>query len=153
MLDKFLKQLAEAFVAAGFEAKVRYESLLVNKHKFDAETEKNGRIKFLGSGFKVTGNEDDDEPAVFDTAKAVGLVMAELPKRIAAAKLADATDELWISLRHDYPEAKTVAMQDRVYTRWLQVGKCLVRAKDGKVEVLFAGTIEEAKTVLSNCPR
>ena len=77
MTDEFLVKVSEALKGAGFESKFDGMYLVVAGCKFDAErSRKEGRVKFLGSSFKV------DEDGNFDVGKACGLVVQELPERL-----------------------------------------------------------------------
>lgn len=73
-----LRKLCEALNAAGVKAEMDWTRLKVADCLFTVEETKRG-YKFLGSSFKV------DEDGNFDVARAVGLLMAELPQRIIAA--------------------------------------------------------------------
>ena len=135
------KRIAAALKAAGFDSKSDWDTVIVNGHKFEVERYGNiqNAVLFLESSFKV------EEDGSFDISRALGLVIKELPKRIAAA-------EERASLFRNRVAARKLASGESDYasgyTYPTDVPGVTLDASSRGVVVRFVGSPEEAARVL-----
>jgi hypothetical protein len=118
-MDEFLRAVAEALTAAGLDAKHDGLYVRVGRARFDAEWCRADRkdsdkmvVKFLNSTFK--------EP--YNIAKAVGLVMQALPKRIQEALASDRYLEASAALRREFKDRMD---ESDNFQRWRRLSSTL----------------------------
>ncbi len=150
--DDFLVALVEPLCAGGLEAKFDGLYLQVAGCKFDATVTKqatktkSARVRFLDSGFKI--EEDTEGNIQFDVARAIGLLLASLPGKIAekaaTVKLADNT--IWVRNKGG------TCVSEHGYFQWYQVqNNVMLRPTTAGVEVMVRCTsTEEAEELLKS---
>lgn len=147
----FLAKLAATLRSVGMDAKVTYESLKVGEVVFpETEATKQSdhvRVKFLESSFKVTGT--DEEP-VFDLQRAVGMVISDLPKRLAGIE----AQKKYKANRAEIAEftgAEGKYIENDRFAMWFQHQPGVQLAAVGGAIVVRIGfaTVEEAKAALT----
>src|SRR5579872_1839942 len=147
MDEKFLKELADRLGAAGFDAKLDGGNLVVSgcQYSATARRQNDGRVRvdFLGSGFGPAKGTKDK----YDYERALGLVVASLPKRLAEREAIRRRVENTAVLREKY-QARTLS---RGATVFMVNGAELAVEMDGKIAVVYTfDTVEEAVAFVEN---
>ena len=142
MSDDFLIKVSEALKGAGFESKFDGVYLVVAECKFDAERGgKEGRVKFLGSSFKVS------EAGDFDVGKACGLVVQELPARLKEKESMERAVKFRAELREHVKGGSPV--MEHGYKDWYPVEGGWLSVGPGGIELKTVHpSVEEALACL-----